>query len=107
MRDDSPDFRVVGVLALIMSLMTFGVISTLPKHDKLTSVYAIRCELGGVTVLEGYTNRNGVIRQEYLDKDTLRAESYMILPGTKCEMGKHLYQSEWDKIQRETTLTKS
>jgi hypothetical protein len=69
--------------------------------DPTVQVYSIKCTLAGVTVADGYAQRDGVVRQLWRDRDTGEVKKVTLLPGTECTRGPLLRQSEWREIQAE------
>ncbi len=68
------------------------------NYDPQTHIYPITCELAGITIADGYAQRDGVVRQLYRDKDTGANKKVTLVPGTECTRGPYLRQSEWDEI---------
>ena len=83
---------------LITSALLASALSACAPSDPETLIRPITCKLAGVTILEGYANRMGVVRQPYRKAGDAETRTVFIPPGTECVFGDRLKRSEVDEL---------
>jgi hypothetical protein len=70
----------IGFIAAGIHLKVFS----LPSIDPMTKFTEIECRMGGVTVAEGYADRDGVYRQTIYTDNGLK-RTITLVPGMYCD----------------------
>ena len=73
----------VGLLAIAVAVFIVFLMN-LPPYDPMTKFTRIECKAAGVTIAEGYAQRDGVYRQTIYTDDGFK-RTITLIPGTYCD----------------------